>query len=67
MKILVNGKEHITEASLLTIAGLLEELNMSKLGLVAELDGEIISNDRLSSKDIKDGSKIELIRIVGGG
>jgi thiamine biosynthesis protein ThiS len=51
----------------MTIFDLLEELNMPKIGLVAELDGEIIPNDKLSSKDIKDGSKIELIRIVGGG
>jgi thiamine biosynthesis protein ThiS len=67
LKIMLNGKEHMTVSSSMTIFDLLEELNMPKIGLVAELDGEIIPNDKLSSKDIKDGSKIELIRIVGGG
>jgi len=67
MKVLVNDKEHLLEASSMTITELLEKLNIPSIGLVADLDGQIINNAELSSKNISDGSKIELIRIVGGG
>jgi len=67
MKVLVNDKEHVLEASSMTITELLEKLNIPSIGLVADLDGQIINNAELSSKNISDGSKIELIRIVGGG
>ena len=67
MKIYVNEKEHIFNESDLTVSDLLKKLNMSCVGVVAEVDGAVFSSDDFSNKMIKDGSRIELIRIVGGG
>jgi thiamine biosynthesis protein ThiS len=67
VKLFINDKERQLEASSLTISELLEKLNMPSLGLVADLDGEIVPNAEFSSKRLNEGSKIELIRIVGGG
>jgi thiamine biosynthesis protein ThiS len=67
MKIYVNDKEHIFNENCLTLGGLLEKINMSSTGVVAELNGEVLNNKDFSSKNLSDGSRIELIRIVGGG
>jgi thiamine biosynthesis protein ThiS len=67
MKIYVNDKEHIFNENDLTLSGLLEKIKMSSTGVVAELNGEVFSNKDFSTKSLSDGSKVELIRIVGGG
>ena len=67
MKIYVNDKEHSFDCAGLTISDLLQKLNMSCTGVVAELNGDVFSNKDFSTKTLSDGSKIELIRIVGGG
>ncbi|MEI6092211.1 MAG: sulfur carrier protein ThiS [bacterium] len=67
MKIFVNGNEHELEGSSITVEDVIKTVNMPSMGLVAELDGEIISNKDFSKSLIKDNSKLELIRIVGGG
>ena len=67
MKIHVNEKEYIFNESNLTINDLLKKINMPCMGVVAEVDGNVFSNKDFSNTTINDGSKIELIRIVGGG
>ncbi len=67
MKIHVNEKEYIFNESNFTINDLLKKLNMPCLGVVAEINGTVFSNKDFSNVAINDGSKIELIRVVGGG
>lgn len=67
MKIYVNGMEYSLNGSDITVEDVLKQINMPSVGVVAELDGEIISNKDFSKNLIKDNSKLELIRIVGGG
>ncbi|MEI6079926.1 MAG: sulfur carrier protein ThiS [bacterium] len=67
MKIYVNDKEHSFDCAGLTINDLLQKLNMSCTGVVAELDGDVLNSKDFSNRSLSDGSKIELIRIVGGG
>ena len=67
MRIYVNDKEHIFKEKELTLGGLLEKINMSSTGVVAELNGEVFNSRDFSNKNLSDGSRVELIRIVGGG
>ncbi|MCX6112469.1 MAG: sulfur carrier protein ThiS [Proteobacteria bacterium] len=67
MRIYLNEKEYVFDETNLTINDLLKKLNMSCMGVVAEVDGDVFNSKNFSNATIKDGSKIELIRIVGGG
>lgn len=67
MNIFINGNEQVLKGSNITVEEVLKQINMPSIGVVAELDGKIISNKDFSKNIIKDNSKLELIRIVGGG
>ena len=67
MKVQVNDMEYSFNETELTITDLLAKMNMSTTGVVAEMDGEVFNNREFNSRKIKDGARIELIRIVGGG
>ena len=67
MKVCVNGEQYSLNGSDITVEEVLKQIKMSSVGVVAELDGEIISGKDFSKSLIKENSKLELIRIVGGG
>ncbi|AQQ71614.1 sulfur carrier protein ThiS [Limihaloglobus sulfuriphilus] len=49
------------------VAGLLENMNIDKATVVAEIDGKIVERKDFETFELKDGQSIELIRFVGGG
>ncbi len=66
MKITVNDKtQEMTEGS--SITDLLDELNLNADTVVVECDQAIIQRDNYRSTILQEGSKLELIRFVGGG
>lgn len=67
MKVTINGKEHSIQAESLSCEDLLSKVDIPKDGLIAEVDGRIYTVTQLGSATVRDGSKIELIRIMGGG
>jgi thiamine biosynthesis protein ThiS len=62
----VNGeKREIAEG--LTIAQLLEELNIRPGRVVIELNRNIISREAYGSAILKEGDALEIVHFVGGG
>ena len=67
MKILINDKEYLFEEVELKLVNLLKKLEVNQAGLIAEVDGKVFNNSELGEAVVKDGSKVELIKIFGGG
>lgn len=67
MKVFVNEKEYDFEGSKINLNDLLAKLEMNPSGLVAELDGEAFASHEFTGKVLSDGSKLVLMKIVGGG
>jgi len=66
MKIYVNGEEReITDG--LSIARLLEELQIRSGRVVVELNREIVSREVHASTLLKGGDALEIVHFVGGG
>ena len=65
MKILLNGKEVLTEAC--TILDLLNEVQISKEKIAVEIDAIVVPKSQFANFAIKENSKIEIITFVGGG
>ena len=68
MKFLINvngEKKEITEG--LTIAQLLEELDIRPGRVVIELNRDIVSREAYGSAILKEGDMLEIVHFVGGG
>jgi sulfur carrier protein len=66
LQVTVNGQaQEIPQGS--SIAGLLEQINVPLNGSAVELDGEIISKSQYENTQLKDGQRVEVVRLVGGG
>jgi len=66
MEILLNGKRRPISGSL-DLAAFIARHRNSPAPVVAELNGEIIQNERWDRTVLKDGDALELISFVGGG
>lgn len=66
IKIIVNGKERFVAEST-TVLGLLNELDINLQGIAVELNLEIAPKSKFAETILKDGDKIEIVRMVGGG
>ena len=50
-----------------TVLELLNELDIKPQGIAVELNLEIVPKGRFGEMILKDGDKVEIIRMVGGG
>ena len=66
MKIRINGEEKEVTAGL-SIANLLEQLQIRPARVVIELNRNIVSRQAHSSTLLKDGDAVEIVQFVGGG
>lgn len=66
VQIIVNGEERVCEEGA-TILNLLNELNIKPQGIAVELNLEIAPKGRYNETVLKNGDKIEIVRMVGGG
>jgi thiamine biosynthesis protein ThiS len=66
MKVTVNGKEREFEDST-TLSEMLKRLNLDVTGMIIEKNLEVMSRSEYDSAILKDGDKVELIRLVAGG
>ena len=63
---LVNG-EIMEIQSDITVAELIQSLNLNPERIVVEVDMEIIARDKYATRKLTSNSKVEIIRFVGGG
>lgn len=66
MTILVNGEEK-EMADGLSVAELIESLNLKPERLAVELNRKIVRRVQWGSTSLSDGDKVEIIHFVGGG
>ncbi|MGA4721771.1 sulfur carrier protein ThiS [Fictibacillus nanhaiensis] len=64
---MINGEEVMVPNSLRSITDLLKHLNLHDQVVIAEVNEEIIDNQKQRETQIKENDKIELVRFVGGG
>ncbi len=64
--IIANGQERTVRAGC-TIAAFLQELAIAPARVVAQLDGAIISRADFAQSVLHEGSRLEIITLVGGG
>ncbi|MFC0236750.1 sulfur carrier protein ThiS [Fictibacillus phosphorivorans] len=64
---MINGEEVMVPNSLESITDLLKHLNLHDQVVIAEVNEEIIDNQKQRETQIKENDKIELVRFVGGG
>jgi len=67
VKLIVNEKESIFEKSELTIDELLQKLNIEKNGIAVVVNGDIVRKVRFAEYKLKDGDRVDIITMVGGG
>ena len=66
IRVRLNGKEREVPAGL-TVAGLLESLDLHPGMVVVELNKEILERDGYARSGVEEGDTIELVHFVGGG
>ncbi|WP_228116218.1 sulfur carrier protein ThiS [Fictibacillus phosphorivorans] len=64
---MINGEEVMVPNSLQSIKDLLKHLNLHDQVVIAEVNEDIIDNQKQRETLIKENDKIELVRFVGGG
>ncbi len=67
MEITVNGEKKVDLASPLTVAELLEQLEINPKSIIVERNFEIVTKTKVNETIVQDGDTIEIIRLVGGG
>ena len=66
MRLVINGQEKQAPA-LATVAELVDWLQLPAFGSAVELNGEVIRKIEHGATPLKDGDRLEVVRLVGGG
>jgi thiamine biosynthesis protein ThiS len=66
MKIILNGEPRCVVAAA-TISALVQELNLIPATLLVEHNGLALHREEWNARALREGDKIELIRVVAGG
>ncbi len=66
MRLFINGQER-QAPELSTVAQLAAWLQLPPFGTAIELNGEVIRRSEHPDVRVKDGDRLEVVRLVGGG
>ena len=66
MNIAINGQPKQFDAPL-TVAALLEALQLDAERVAVELNREVLLKERFAATNLKNGDSLELVQFVGGG
>ena len=66
MRLCINGEVRETPA-LSTVADLADWLNLPAFGSAIELNGEVIRRAQHPNTALREGDRLEVVRLVGGG
>ena len=67
MQILINGNIKELQADRMTIADLVDVLNVAGKRIAIECNGEIVPRSQFVEVALKEGDKLEIVGAVGGG
>jgi thiamine biosynthesis protein ThiS len=65
LEISLNGAPRRVAAA--DLAALVAELELSDVGLIAELNGRAVARESWSAERLAPGDRVELVRLMGGG
>jgi len=67
-RIVLNGEERELESEL-TIMELLElvRVRFREVGLAVAINGEVVPKSEYGTKKVKEGDRVEIVQLVGGG
>lgn len=65
VKIIVNGDERETRA--VTVAALLAELDLAPALVAVELNKVVLFRQELDRTELREGDRLEIVRVVAGG
>jgi len=66
MKVVINGEEKAVPDQI-TVAGLLEHLELAKMRVAVEINKQLVPRRDHVDHSIKNGDIIEIVTLVGGG
>ncbi len=66
MKIWVNGRELDVRSGMI-LSQLLKELDIESRGIAVEIDMEIVPKSQYEDYVLREGNRIEIVQMVGGG
>ncbi|MGQ0443149.1 MAG: sulfur carrier protein ThiS [Methylophilaceae bacterium] len=67
MQILINGKLRPFQTENMTIADLINQLNVTGKRIAIECNGEIVPRSQFAEHHLTEGDKLEIVGAVGGG
>ena len=67
MLLTINGKSRSFEAANLSVAELVQHLELVGKRLAIERNGEIVPRSRFAQTALADGDRLEIVVAVGGG
>ncbi len=66
MQFTVNGKSRELPGEP-TVSDYIQHLGVNRMSVAVELDGVVIKRDAFDITGIREGSKLEIVRMMGGG
>jgi thiamine biosynthesis protein ThiS len=66
MQIVLNGNQHQLAAEM-SLAQLVEELGVDRRLVAVAHNGEVVRRDTYDQVTVRDGDRVEVVRMVGGG
>ena len=67
MQILINGNHRQFQANNMTVADLINQLDVVGKRIAVECNGEIVPRSQFAEVVLKEGDKLEIVGAVGGG
>jgi len=67
MNLVINGKDYFDMPLGMTVAALLEHLQLPQKKVAVERNLEIVPKSTFENTELSDGDRLEIIHFIGGG
>ena len=67
MKVTLNGQEKEFDDSSLSVTAMLARLELTGHPVLVELNGEALLKSEFDDREVADGARVEIVRMVAGG
>ena len=67
MKLIINHKEEEFDQDSINLNKLLENKELTFKRILIRVNGNVVNEENKSSVELKDGDKVDIVRIISGG
>ncbi len=67
MKLIINHKEEEFDQDSINLNELLEKKELTFKRILIRVNGNVVNEDNKGSVELKDGDKLDIVRIISGG